>query len=114
MNRAELIDELVDRAELSRRAASDIVSHIFNPSEGIIAKAVKKGDKVVITGFGSFSQRKRSARKSRNPQTGESIKVAAKKVPAFKAGAAFKDTVNGKSAAAPARKGGAKKAARRK
>jgi DNA-binding protein HU-beta len=110
MNRAELVDALAERAELSRREASDIVSAIFHPSEGVIAKALKKGDRVSLTGFGVFGVRKRAARTARNPQTGESIKVAAGKVPGFKAGASFKATVSGKAAAkGGAAKGGAAK-----
>lgn len=109
MNRAELVDALAERAELSRREANDIVSAIFHPSEGIIAKALKKGDQVSLTGFGAFGVRKRAARTARNPQTGESIKVAASKVPGFKAGASFKATVSGKGGAA---KGAAKAAAK--
>ena len=113
MNRAELVDALAERAELSRREANDIVSAIFHPSEGIIAKALKKGDMVSLTGFGAFGVRKRAARTARNPQTGESIKVAASKVPGFKAGASFKATVSGKGGAAKAAaKGGAAKAAK--
>ncbi len=108
MNRAELVDALAERAELSRREANDIVAAIFHPSEGIIAKALKKGDTVSLTGFGAFGVRKRAARTARNPQTGESIKVAASKVPGFKAGASFKSTVSGKGGAAKAAKGAAK------
>lgn len=108
MNRAELVDALAERAELSRREANDIVSAIFHPAEGIIAKALKKGDTVSLTGFGAFGVRKRAARTARNPQTGESIKVAASKVPGFKAGASFKGTISGKSPAKGAAKGAAK------
>ena len=100
MNRAELVDALAERAEMSRRQANDIVSFLFHPSEGVIAKSLKKGDTVSLTGFGVFSARKRNARTARNPQTGESIKVAATKVPAFKAGASFKGTISGKTKAA--------------
>ena len=112
MNRAELVEALAERAELSRREANDIVSAIFHPSEGIIAKALKKGDQVSLTGFGAFGVRKRAARPARNPQTGEAIKVAASKVPGFKAGASFKSTVSGKSASKSASKGATKGAAK--
>ena len=113
MNRAELIDALAERTELTRKDATAVVGHLFSPTEGIIAKAIKKGDKVVLTGFGAFMSRKRNARKARNPQTGESIKVAATKVPAFKAGAGLKAAISGKAAPA-AKKGAAKKGAAKK
>ena len=60
---------------------------------GAVKKALKKGDKVSLIGFGTFSVAKRSARKGRNPQTGEPLKIAAKKVPKFTAGKALKDAV---------------------
>lgn len=111
MNRAELIDALAERMEMSRREAGDVVTALFNPTEGVIAKALKKGDVVSLTGFGAFGVRKRSARTARNPQTGEPIKVAATKVPAFKAGASLKGVISGKSKspAKAAAKGAAKK-----
>lgn len=108
MNRAELVDALAERMEVSRREAGDIITALFNPSEGIIAKSLKKGDVVSLTGFGAFGVRKRSARTARNPQTGESIKVAATKVPAFKAGASLKAVVSGKAKGAAAKKAPAK------
>lgn len=100
MNRAELVEALAERHEMSRREANEVLSFLFHPSEGVIAKSLKKGDTVSLTGFGVFSARKRNARTARNPQTGESIKVAATKVPAFKAGASLKGTISGKSKAA--------------
>ena len=100
MNRAELIDALAERMEMTRREAGDVVTALFNPTEGVIAKALKKGDVVSLTGFGAFGVRKRSARTARNPQTGEAIKVAATKVPAFKAGASLKGVISGKTKSA--------------
>lgn len=99
MNRAELVETLMDRTELSRKEANNVVSAMFHPSEGIIARALKKGDRIAITGFGVFGVRKRNARTARNPQTGDAIKVAAAKVPGFKAGTSLKAMVNGKAAA---------------
>lgn len=112
MNRAEMIDALAEQLELSRKDATAAINAIFHPADGMIAKALKKGDKVTITGFGVFGVRKRAARKARNPQTGETIRVAASKAPAFKAGQSLKATVNGKAVAkkAPAKAG--KKAAK--
>ncbi len=100
MNRAEMIDALSEQLKVTRKEATNAMNAIFHPSDGMIAKALKKGDKVAITGFGSFGVRKRAARKARNPLTGESIRVAASKAPGFKAGQSLKATVNGKAAAA--------------
>lgn len=100
MNRAEMIDALIERSDLSRKDAIGVITTIFHPADGMIARALKKGDKVTITGFGVFGVRKRAARKARNPQTGESIKVGASKAAGFKAGASLKATLNGKAPAA--------------
>jgi DNA-binding protein HU-beta len=93
MNKAEMLEAIVKRTDMSNRDVKAVVDAIFDPEDGVIAKTVKKGDKVVIAGFGSFERRARAARKARNPQTGESIKVKARKVPGFRAGATFKETV---------------------
>ena len=95
MNKSELIQHVADEAELSRAKAATIVDMIFDPVDGVIAKSVKKGDAVTITGFGTFEQRQRGARTFRNPQTGEPVKAKAAKVPAFRAGATLKSTVKG-------------------
>ncbi len=68
---------------------------IFDPVDGVIARSVKKGEAVSITGFGTFEQRQRGARTFRNPQTGDPVKAKASKVPAFRAGATLKNTVRG-------------------
>lgn len=93
MNKAELLSTIQKRTGIAPRDVKAVVDAIFNPGEGIIAKSIKKGEKVVLAGFGSFERRARSARKARNPQTGEAIKVKARKVPAFRAGAALKESV---------------------
>jgi DNA-binding protein HU-beta len=93
MNKAELLSAVSKRTGVAARDVKAVVDAIFHPAEGVIAKSVKKGDKVVITGFGSFERRARGARKARNPQTGEAIKVKARKVPAFRAGASLKESV---------------------
>ncbi|GLC24470.1 HU family DNA-binding protein [Roseisolibacter agri] len=95
MNKAELIQHIADEHELSRAQAQRIINSMFDPNTGVIAKALKKGDSVSITGFGTFEQRKRGARTFRNPQTGEPVKAKASKVPAFRAGATLKGTVRG-------------------
>ena len=99
MNKSELIQHVADEHEVSRAMASRIINGLFDPNVGVIAKALKKGDSVSITGFGTFEQRKRGARTFRNPQTGEPVKAKASKVPAFRAGATLKGTVRGTSKA---------------
>jgi DNA-binding protein HU-beta len=88
MNKAELIDE-VAKVTCSKKEAAEAVNATF----AAIQKALKKGDAVTLVGFGTFGVSKRKARKGRNPQTGEAIKIAAKKVPTFKAGKGLKDAV---------------------
>ena len=110
MNKAELIDALAVRLGDKKSAASALDAVLAE-----IQTAVTKGDKVAITGFGVFEKRVRAARTARNPRTGESVKVKKTSVPAFRAGASFKDQVASgkvpkataaakKTAAAPAKK----------
>ncbi|HNV56891.1 MAG TPA: HU family DNA-binding protein [Smithellaceae bacterium] len=88
MNRAELVEE-VAKVTCTKKEADVAISAAL----AAIQKALKKGDSVTLVGFGTFSVSKRKARKGRNPQTGEAIKIAAKKVPVFKAGKGLKDAV---------------------
>ena len=88
MNRAELIEEVAKVTCTKKEADAAITAAL-----AAITKALKKGDTVTLVGFGTFSVSKRKARKGRNPQTGEAIKIAAKKVPVFKAGKGLKDAV---------------------
>ena len=88
MNKVELINE-VAKATCSKAEAGKAIDAFL----GAVKKALKKGDKVSLIGFGTFSVAKRAARKGRNPQTGAPLKIAAKKVPKFKAGKALKDAV---------------------
>lgn len=108
MNKAQLIDAVAVKLEISRRAAGEAVDAVL----GGITGAVIDGDKVSLTGFGTFEQVDRPARTARNPRTGEAVKVAAATVPKFRAGQAFKDEVNGSRGkkAAAAKKSAAKKA----
>ncbi len=89
MNKVELVEAVAKKADLSKKDAEKAVNAVIDSIIG----AVKKGDKVALVGFGSFEARKRSARVGRNPQTKEAIKIPATKVPAFKAGKAFKEAV---------------------
>ena len=92
MNKSELIETISKKAELSKKDAEAAL----NAFTDVVGKALKKGDKVQLVGFGTFEVAKRAARKGRNPQTGKEIKIAASKAPKFKAGKALKDLVNKK------------------
>jgi DNA-binding protein HU-beta len=83
MNKAELIESIAAEAKISKADAKRALDAFVNNT----TKALKKGDRVALVGFGTFSITKRAARKGRNPQTGKEIKIAAKKVVKFKAGA---------------------------
>ncbi len=89
MNKADLINAIAKEAEISKKA-SEVALNTFMAS---VTKALKKGDSVVLTGFGTFSTMKRKARTGRNPQTGAEIKIPAKTAPKFKPGKALKDSV---------------------
>ena len=93
MNKAELIDELARRVDLAKTDATRAVDALFG-TDGIITSSLKSGDKVQITGFGSFQARKREARTGRDPRTGNPIEIKASTQPAFKAGQGFKDALN--------------------
>ena len=88
MNKGDLINE-VAKVTCSKSCAVKAVDGFL----GAVKKALKKGDRVTLVGFGTFSVAKRSARKGRNPQNGKEIKIAAKKVPKFAAGKLLKDAV---------------------
>ncbi|MEO8460466.1 MAG: HU family DNA-binding protein [Dokdonella sp.] len=90
MNKSELISSIADHAELSK-ADAERALEAFTKS---IKKALKSGDSVSLVGFGTFTVRKRAARTGRNPRTGDTIKIKASKMPAFKAGKALKDAMN--------------------
>lgn len=94
MNRKELIDALADKTESTKADAERAVAGLID----IISATLKKGDSLTLVGFGTFEVRKRAARTGRNPKTGEALKIKAAKVPAFKAGATLKATVNGAKA----------------
>ena len=94
MNKSELTQKLAERTNLSRSEASRAVDALFSVNDGIIAKALRSGEKVQITGFGSFETRKREARTGRNPRTGKEIKIKASKSAAFRAGKGLKDAVS--------------------
>jgi DNA-binding protein HU-beta len=90
MNKTELIDAMADSADISKAAAG----RAFEAAVAAITEALKNGDQVSLIGFGTFKVSERAARQGRNPQTGETIQIAASKSPSFKAGKALKDAVN--------------------
>ena len=92
MNKAELIASIADKASLTKKDAEASLNAFVEA----VTETLVKGDKVQLVGFGSFEVRKRAARKGRNPQTKEEIKIPASKAPVFKAGKALKDLVNKK------------------
>jgi DNA-binding protein HU-beta len=90
VTKTEFIDEVAERAGLSKKDASAAVDAVLETIEG----ALKRGSDVTFSGFGKFSVSARSAREGRNPATGEKIQIAASNVPKFSAGAALKKAVN--------------------
>lgn len=118
MNRAELVEKVADATGQPKSDVSKTLSAFIHTITG----ALHKGDKITLVGFGTFERRHRKARTGRNPRTLAPLKIAAAKVPAFRAGKELKDIVNGKaklgtfklstsspSKAKPAKKSSAKK-----
>ena len=89
MNKTELIASVAEKAAISKKDADKAIAAFIES----VTDALKAGDKVQLVGFGTFEVRERAARTGRNPQTNETITIAASKSPAFKAGKAFKDAV---------------------
>jgi len=112
VNKAQLIDAVAMKLDISRRSAGDTVDAVLDGITG----AIISGDKVSLTGFGTFETTRRAARTARNPRTGASVAVPAATVPKFRPGQALKDEVNttGGRKRAAAKKTAAKKAAAKK
>lgn len=89
MNKTELVERIAEETGFSRRDADEALRAALNA----ITDAVAAGERVTLPGFGTFERRDRAARQGRNPQTGDTIKIAKSRVPAFKAGATFKSYV---------------------
>ena len=89
MNKGQLIEIIAKEAKITKTAANAALDSFIDAT----IKTVKKGNKVTLAGFGTFERRARKARTGINPATGEKIKIKATKVPAFKAGKAFKESV---------------------
>nr|WP_280963997.1 nucleoid-associated protein HU-beta [Ferrimonas balearica] len=90
MNKSQLIDQIASGADISKAAAGRALDSFIDA----ITASLKDGEKISLVGFGTFEVRERAERTGRNPQTGKEIKIAAAKIPAFKAGKALKDAVN--------------------
>lgn len=89
MTKSDLVSAVAEKTGLTKRAAGEAVEAMLDAVTG----ALKKGDRVTVTGFGTFEVRSRKARKGRNPQTGAELKIPATKAPAFRAGKALKAAV---------------------
>jgi DNA-binding protein HU-beta len=114
VNKAEIIDSVATKLEMSKRDVTAVVDHFIDETK----RSVVRGEKVAISGFGVFEAQARKARLGRNPRTGETVKIKATKLPKFRAGAEFKAFVAGDkkmaSATAAPTKSAVKKAAPKK
>jgi DNA-binding protein HU-beta len=91
MNKGELIDQIAEKANVTKKDADAILTAVLD----VILESVAAGEKVTLVGFGTFEARDRQAREGRNPSTGKPIKIPATRVPAFSAGKVFREKVVG-------------------
>lgn len=92
MNKTELVAAMAEQTNLSKKDVEAVLKSFAD----VVSEELKNGGKVQLVGFGTFEVSERAAREGRNPQTGETMTIAASKAPKFKAGKALKDMVNGK------------------
>ncbi|NLY52689.1 MAG: HU family DNA-binding protein [Firmicutes bacterium] len=90
MTKVELVSQVAERTGMTKKDAGACVDAVLS----VIEEALRAGEKVQLTGFGTFEVRERAARKGRNPQTGAEIEIAARRMPVFRAGKLLKDSVN--------------------
>lgn len=90
MNKAELIDRMAASADISKASATRALDAMLDA----VTESLKQSEQVALVGFGTFAVKERAARTGRNPQTGESIQIAAARIPTFKPGKALKDALN--------------------
>ena len=90
MNKTELIAAIAEKTELSKKDAEKALKAFTD----VVEEELKKGEKIQLVGFGTFEVSETAAREGRNPQTGETMQIAASKSPKFKAGKALKDAIN--------------------
>ena len=95
MTKADLVEEVVRAADVSKKHAETIVNTVFSS----IVEALQKDDKIELRGFGSFRVRRRRSRQGRNPKTGDRVDVPEKRIPYFKPGKELKDLINSDSSA---------------
>jgi len=90
VNKADLIEQIAQAAEISKSAAERSVDSLINA----VKTSLRKGEEVTLVGFGTFYAAARTARTGRNPRTGEAVEIKAAKLPKFRAGKALKDAIN--------------------
>ena len=90
MNKSDLIASISEKTNVSKKSAEDSINAFVE----VVSEALKENEKVQLIGFGTFEVSKRAEREGRNPQTGETMKIAACNAPKFKAGKALKDAIN--------------------
>ena len=90
MTKAELVEKVADQIQLTKKQTETVVDILLNS----ITEALSAGDKVELRGFGSFRIRKRNPREGRNPKTGDTVQIPAKRVPFFKAGKELREMVD--------------------
>lgn len=93
MTKTELIKKVAEQTGLTKHDAAAIIHSMLNPQTGIIVSVLKSGEKVTLSGFGTFSTRLRASRQARNPRTGKSVKVPKRKYPAFKPAKGLKEAL---------------------
>ncbi|MBO8142409.1 MAG: HU family DNA-binding protein [Firmicutes bacterium] len=89
MTKSDLVDRVAEKSGLTKKDAGRAVDALFEA----VTEALAGGERVQVVGFGTFEVRERAARRGRNPQTGQDIQISARKIPAFKAGKALKESV---------------------
>lgn len=94
MNKTELTEAVASATDFTKADAQRAVDALFDTDSGVIARTLQRGEKVQVTGFGTFETRHRKARMGRNPQTGEKIRISASTAVSFRAGKGLKDAVN--------------------
>jgi DNA-binding protein HU-beta len=95
VNKKDMAATLAGRAGLSHVKANELLNHVFDADDGIIASSLKGGDKVLVAGFGTFQVKTRAGRTGTNPSTGARIQIAPKKYTSFKAGKNLKESISG-------------------
>lgn len=93
MTKSELIRKIAEKTGISKKDVKQVVEAMFRPGKGIISITLKEGEKVTISGFGTFHTRERSARIARNPKNGKEVKVERRLYPAFKPAKVLKESL---------------------